>query len=62
VIVDFRAVSHDEFVVVYHLTGTARASGVPLDTQTAQVWTVRDGKVWRNVAYIAEHPTPSPVP
>ncbi len=51
VIVDFRAVSHDEFVVMYQITGCARASGVPLDTQTAQVWSVRDGKLWRNVSY-----------
>jgi ketosteroid isomerase-like protein len=48
---DFRKVSDEHFVVVYHLTGRARVSGIPLDTQTAQVWTVRNGKVWRNVAY-----------
>jgi len=51
VIVDFRAVSQHEFVVAYHVTGRARGSGVPLDTRTGQVWSVRDGKVWRNVAY-----------
>lgn len=50
-LVDFRAVSRDEFFVVYHVTGCARASGVPLDTQTAQVWTVRDGKLRRNVSF-----------
>lgn len=51
ILVDFREVSPEEVVVVYHVTGRARASGVPLETHTAQVWTVRDGKIWRNLSF-----------
>lgn len=50
-LVDFRAASEDRFVVLYHATGVARTSGVPLDTHTAQVWTLREGKVVRNESY-----------
>jgi ketosteroid isomerase-like protein len=38
-------------VVVLHLTGSAKASGAPLDTLLGQVWTWRDWKVWRIVTY-----------
>ena len=38
-------------VVVLRLTGKAKVSGVPLDTLLGQVWTWRDGKVWRIVTY-----------
>ena len=41
----------DRAVVVFHVTGRARGSGVPLDVRLAQVWTWREGKLWRNVAY-----------
>jgi ketosteroid isomerase-like protein len=50
-IVDFRKVSEDTAVVIYRATGEARASRFPLDTQTGQVWSYRNGKVWRNVSY-----------
>jgi ketosteroid isomerase-like protein len=39
-------------LVVVRVLGRARASGVPLDQRTAQVWTWREGKVWRNVVYL----------
>ena len=38
-------------LVVYQATGRARASGMPLHTQTAQVWTFRNGKLWHNQSY-----------
>ena len=38
-------------VVVLRLVGKAKASGVPLDTRLGQVWTWRDGKVWRIATY-----------
>ncbi len=50
-VVDFRRALDDQFVTVFHVTGRARASGVPLDTRTAQVWTFREGRAWRNESY-----------
>ena len=39
-------------VVILRLSGTARASGVPLDVKVAQVWEWReDGSLLRNTAY-----------
>jgi ketosteroid isomerase-like protein len=38
-------------VVVLRLLGEAKASRLPLDTRLAQVWTWRQGKVWRIVTY-----------
>ena len=38
-------------VLVMHLTGTARASGVPLDSTIGQVWHWREGRLWLNEAY-----------
>jgi ketosteroid isomerase-like protein len=48
---EFREVGEDQAVVVVRLTGRAKASGVPLDALVGQVWTWREGKPWRNVAY-----------
>ncbi len=42
-------------VVVLRLTGSAKASGAPLDTCLGQVWTWRGGKVWRIVTYTDPH-------
>lgn len=42
---DFRVASGERVVVVYHVTGRALASGVPLDTFTSQVWTMREGRI-----------------
>jgi ketosteroid isomerase-like protein len=39
-------------LIVMHVSGRARASGVPLDERTAQVWRWREGKLWRNVVYL----------
>jgi ketosteroid isomerase-like protein len=50
-VVDFRAVSDTQAVVVTRATGRARASGAPLDTRTGNVLTWRRGKGWRLRAY-----------
>ena len=44
-------VDDERVVVVLRLMGEAKASRLPLDTQLAQVWTWRDGLVWRIVTY-----------
>jgi uncharacterized protein len=41
----------DKVVVIGRAFATARGSGMPLDTQIAFVWTVRDGKLVRNEAF-----------
>jgi ketosteroid isomerase-like protein len=41
----------EQSVVLMHVTGTARASGVPLDQDLAQVITWRDGTIAQVVAY-----------
>jgi ketosteroid isomerase-like protein len=43
--------SGDEVMVVFRFNARGRESGTPVDVHTAQVWTFRDGKVWRNVTY-----------
>ncbi len=43
----------EELVVTYRITGLSR-SGVPLDAAVVQVWTWRDGKLWRNRSYTSE--------
>ena len=47
----FRAAG-EQSLVVMHLLGRARASGVPLDERTQQVWSGREGKVLSNVVYL----------
>jgi ketosteroid isomerase-like protein len=46
-----RDVDHTRAVVMLRLSGKAKVSGVPLDALLGQVWTWRDGKVWRIVTY-----------
>jgi ketosteroid isomerase-like protein len=55
---DFRAepvqysdAGEDRAVVIFHVTGRAKGSGIPLDDRNGQVWTWRRGKLWRNDAY-----------
>jgi ketosteroid isomerase-like protein len=50
-VVEVHDVDDEHAVVVLRLVGTAKASGIPLDTLLGQVWTWRDGKVWRIVTY-----------
>ena len=42
---------NESVVVVLRLTGSAKVSGAPLDSFLGQVWTWRDGKIWRIVSY-----------
>jgi ketosteroid isomerase-like protein len=37
----------DQVVVVAHHQGRGRASGVDVDTRFYEVYTLREGKVWR---------------
>jgi ketosteroid isomerase-like protein len=37
----------DEVVAVFRLWGQGRKSGVPVEEHGADVWTLRDGKLWR---------------
>ena len=50
-VVDYREVGESQAVAVIRATGKARGSGVPLDTCTGNVLTLRHGKGWRNEAY-----------
>jgi ketosteroid isomerase-like protein len=50
-VAEVHGVDAERVVVVLRLLGKAKVSGVPLDTLLGQVWTWRDGKVWRIVTY-----------
>jgi ketosteroid isomerase-like protein len=50
-VAEIREVDDKRVVVVLGLMGEAIASRLPLDTRLAQVWTWREGKVWRIVTY-----------
>ncbi|MEX2252732.1 MAG: nuclear transport factor 2 family protein [Thermoleophilaceae bacterium] len=54
-IVEFHEVGDDQTLVIFRVRGTAKSSGVPLDSRLAQVWTWRDGKPWRAEAYTDPH-------
>jgi ketosteroid isomerase-like protein len=41
----------DDVMVVFRFTAHGRESGTPVDVLSPQVWSFRDGKVWRNVVY-----------
>ena len=41
----------DDVLVVFRFTARGRESGTPVDMFAPQVWTFRDGRVWRNVIY-----------
>lgn len=45
-------VAGDDVAVIGRLRGHARATGAPIDIDIVHVWTVRDGRVVRFVAYI----------
>lgn len=50
-LLDLREVDGERALLVIRLTATAKASGVPIDTQVGQVWTWRNAKMWRNEAF-----------
>ena len=54
-LVDFVEAGEDQAVAVVRVTGTAKVSEVPLDSTFGQVWTWREGKPSRNVAYAHPH-------
>lgn len=50
-LIDFRELDAERAFVVVRLTGQAKASGVPVDERFAQIWTWRNGKMWRNEVF-----------
>jgi ketosteroid isomerase-like protein len=50
-VLEIHELGDEQAVVVFRATGRAKASGIPLDWRVAQVWTWREGKLWRNVSY-----------
>lgn len=50
-VLEVHEVGEEQVLVVFRVVGTAKASGFPLDVRLAQVWTWRNGKLWRNDAY-----------
>ena len=48
---DWREVPDGRILVLYRVRGRARGSGIPLDARTAQVWTLRDGRLWHNQSF-----------
>jgi ketosteroid isomerase-like protein len=54
-IIDFQELDEERVFILYRATGRARGSGVPLDPQTAQIVTYRDGRMWRNASYTDIH-------
>jgi ketosteroid isomerase-like protein len=52
---DFHPVGDDQAVVVLRVTGKAKASGVPLDVRGSQLWTWRNGRLWRNQSWTDPH-------
>jgi ketosteroid isomerase-like protein len=41
----------DRAVITIRVSGSSKASGAPFSERNAQVWTWRDGQMWRNEAY-----------
>jgi ketosteroid isomerase-like protein len=41
-------------IVVWHVTGTARASGVPAEIRLAIAYTIRAGKIVRGREYLTK--------
>jgi ketosteroid isomerase-like protein len=47
-------VGPERVMVVWHVTGTAKASGIPTDMRVATVYTIRGGKIVRGREYITK--------
>jgi ketosteroid isomerase-like protein len=45
----------ERVIVVWHVTGTAKASGVPTELRYAAVYTIRAGKIVRGREYMTKH-------
>jgi ketosteroid isomerase-like protein len=50
-LIDFQDVDPERAILIVRVTGLARTSGVPVDERRAQIWTWRNGKMWRNDAF-----------
>ena len=50
-LVEFREVDAERAVSVVRTAGRAKASGLPITVRVGQVWTWRNGLIWRNDAY-----------
>jgi ketosteroid isomerase-like protein len=48
---EMRGAEGDSLLVVVRFTANGRESGIPIDRLAPQVWSFRDGLVWRNVSY-----------
>jgi ketosteroid isomerase-like protein len=46
-LIDVREVDDDRAIVIARVTGRARTSGAPFDERRTQIWTWRNGKMWR---------------
>ena len=51
VMAEFVPVDAQRAVIVFRVSGRARSSGVPLDSERAMVWTFREGRLCRSDAY-----------
>ena len=50
-LIEFREVDDERALVVLRNTGKATASRIPIDVRSGQVWTWREGLMWRNDVY-----------
>jgi ketosteroid isomerase-like protein len=50
-LIDVREVDDDRAIVIARVTGRARTSGAPFDERRTQIWTWRNGKIWRNEVF-----------
>jgi ketosteroid isomerase-like protein len=50
-LIDVREVDDDRAIVIARVTGRARTSGAPFDERRTQIWTWRNGKMWRNEVF-----------
>ena len=50
-LIDFRELDDERALVVVRTTGRARTSGVPIDGRRTQIWTWRNGKMWRSEVF-----------
>jgi ketosteroid isomerase-like protein len=50
-VLEVRPAGPDLAVILIRVSGRSKASGAPFDERNAQVWTWRNGRLWRNEAY-----------
>ena len=47
-VLDLAVLDAERALLAVRVSGRARASGVPVDQRLAQIWTWREGQLWRN--------------